>query len=93
MSLATGAGNTYIAVQLLRKIAAAGQLRRALFVCDRDELRSQALTAFQNEFGADAAYIALSSMVALTQFSSPATLTKGISPLAPIPLTPITVMV
>jgi type I restriction enzyme R subunit len=55
LSLATGAGKTYIAVQLLRKIADAGQLRRALFVCDRDELRSQALTAFQNEFGADAA--------------------------------------
>jgi len=57
LSLATGAGKTYIAVQLLRKIAAAGQLRRALFVCDRDELRSQALTAFQNEFGADAAAV------------------------------------
>ncbi|MCI0547513.1 MAG: DEAD/DEAH box helicase family protein [Candidatus Rokubacteria bacterium] len=57
LSLATGAGKTYIAVQLLRKIAAAGQLRRALFVCDRDELRSQALGAFQNEFGADAAAV------------------------------------
>jgi len=57
LSLATGAGKTYIAVQLLRKIAAAGQLRRALFVCDRDELRNQALTAFQNEFGADAAAV------------------------------------
>ena len=43
LSLATGAGKTYIAVNLLRKIADAGQLRRALFVCDRDELRSQAL--------------------------------------------------
>lgn len=57
LSLATGSGKTYIAVQLLRKIAAAGQLRRALFVCDRDELRNQALTAFQNEFGADAAAV------------------------------------
>src|SRR5207244_4530125 len=57
LTLATGAGKTYIAVQLLRKIAAAGQLRRALFVCDRDELRNQALTAFQNEFGADAAAV------------------------------------
>ena len=57
LSLATGSGKTYIAVQLLRKIASAGQLRRALFVCDRDELRSQALTAFQNEFGADAAAV------------------------------------
>jgi type I restriction enzyme R subunit len=30
-------------------------LHRALFLCDRDELRSQALGAFQNVFGADAA--------------------------------------
>ena len=55
LSLATGAGKTFIAVNLLRRIAEAGQLRRALFVCDRDELRTQANTAFQNVFGADAA--------------------------------------
>ncbi len=55
LSLATGSGKTFIAVHLLKKIADAGQLRRALFVCDRDELRSQALAAFQNVFGADAA--------------------------------------
>lgn len=55
LSLATGAGKTFIAVALLKKIAGAGQLRRALFVCDRDELRGQAMTAFQNVFGADAA--------------------------------------
>jgi type I site-specific restriction endonuclease len=47
LSLATGAGKTFIAVNLLRRIADAGQLHRALFVCDRDELRSQALGAFQ----------------------------------------------
>lgn len=57
LSLATGAGKTFIAVQLLKKIADAGLLRRALFVCDRDELRSQALSAFQNVFGADAAEV------------------------------------
>jgi type I restriction enzyme R subunit len=57
LSLATGAGKTRIAVQLLQKIAAAGRLNRALFVCDRDELRSQGLTAFQNAFGTDAAEI------------------------------------
>jgi type I restriction enzyme R subunit len=57
LSLATGSGKTYIAVQLLRRIADAGQLRRALFVCDRDELRSQALAAFQNLFGGDAAEV------------------------------------
>ena len=57
LSLATGSGKTFIAVQLLKRIADAGQLRRALFVCDRDELRSQGLTAFQNVFGADVAAV------------------------------------
>ncbi len=55
LSLATGSGKTFIGVNLLKRIADAGQLRRALFVCDRDELRSQGLGAFQNVFGADAA--------------------------------------
>jgi type I restriction enzyme R subunit len=57
LSLATGAGKTFIAVHLLKRIADAGQLRRALFLCDRDELRSQGLGAFQNVFGADAAEV------------------------------------
>jgi type I restriction enzyme R subunit len=57
LSLATGTGKTFIAVQLLRRLADAGQLRRALFVCDRDELRLQALNAFQNAFGANAAQV------------------------------------
>ncbi len=57
LSLATGAGKTFIAVNLLKRIADAGQLRRALFVCDRDELRGQALTHMQNVFGADAAEV------------------------------------
>lgn len=55
LSLATGAGKTFIAVNLLKRISDAGRLTRALFVCDRDELRTQALKAFQNAFGADAA--------------------------------------
>jgi len=55
LALATGAGKTFIAVNLLKRIADAGHLRRALFLCDRDELRSQGLGAFQNVFGADAA--------------------------------------
>jgi len=55
--LATGSGKTFIAVHLLKKIADAGQLRRALFVCDRDELRTQGLSAFQNVFGSDAAEV------------------------------------
>lgn len=57
LALATGSGKTFIAVNLLKRIADAGQLRRALFVCDRDELRLQALAAFQNVFGADAAEV------------------------------------
>ena len=57
LSLATGTGKTFIAVNLLKRIADAGQLRRALFVCDRDELRGQAATALQNTFGADAAEV------------------------------------
>jgi type I restriction enzyme R subunit len=57
LSLATGAGKTFIAVNLLKRLADAGQLTRALFICDRDELRDQALRAFQNVFGADAAEV------------------------------------
>ena len=57
LTLATGAGKTFIAVQLLKRVADAGQLRRALFVCDRDELRQQALAAFTNVFGTDAAEV------------------------------------
>jgi type I restriction enzyme R subunit len=57
LSLATGAGKTFIAVNLLKRIADAGQLRKALFICDRDELRSQGAGAFQNVFGADAATV------------------------------------
>ncbi len=57
LSLATGAGKTFIAVHLLKRFADAGQLRRALFICDRDELRSQGLAAMQNVFGADAAEV------------------------------------
>lgn len=57
LSLATGAGKTFIAVNLLKRISDAGQMTRALFVCDRDELRRQALGAFQNVFGADAAEV------------------------------------
>ncbi|MZP28709.1 DEAD/DEAH box helicase family protein [Heliobacterium undosum] len=54
LSLATGAGKTFIAVQLLKRIADAGQLRKALFICDRDELRSQGTIAFQKVFGSNA---------------------------------------
>jgi type I restriction enzyme R subunit len=57
LSLATGAGKTFIAVNLLKRISDAGQITRALFVCDRDELRTQGLKAFQNVFGSDAAEV------------------------------------
>lgn len=57
LTLATGAGKTFLAVQLLKRLSDAGQLRRALFLCDRDELRTQALSAFQGVFGNDAAAV------------------------------------
>jgi len=57
LSLATGAGKTFIAVNLLKRIADAGGLRRALFVCDRDELRSQGAAAFQGVFGNNVAVV------------------------------------
>lgn len=57
LPLATGSGKTFIAVNLLKRIDEAGQLRRALFLCDRDELRQQALTAFHNVFGDNAAVV------------------------------------
>jgi len=57
LTLATGAGKTFIAVHLLKRIADAGQLHRALFVCDRDELRSQGLGALASVFGTDAAEV------------------------------------
>jgi len=55
LGLATGSGKTFIAVNLLKRISDAGQLKRALFICDRDELRTQGLAAFAHEFGNDAA--------------------------------------
>lgn len=57
LSLATGTGKTFIAVNLLKRISDAGQLKRALFLCDRDELRTQGLKAMQAVFGADAAEV------------------------------------
>ncbi len=57
LSMATGVGKTFVAVNLLKRISDAGQLTRALFVCDRDELRTQAVKAFQNVFGSDAAEV------------------------------------
>lgn len=57
LTLATGTGKTFIATKLLHKIASAGHLKRALFLCDRDELRTQGLAALKRDFGADAAIV------------------------------------
>lgn len=54
LSLATGAGKTSIVVGLLQRLSDAGRLKRALFIVDRDELRTMAHMRFHNVFGADA---------------------------------------
>ncbi len=55
LSLATGAGKTIIATNLLWRLAQAGQLPKpALFLCDRDELREQAYTKLTAAFGDNA---------------------------------------
>src|SRR3546814_1255518 len=52
LTLATGAGKTIIATNLLWRLSQAGQLPRpALFLCDRDELREQAYTRLKAAFG------------------------------------------
>ena len=57
LTLATGAGKTFIAVNLLKRIVDSGQMTKALFVCDRNELGMQATAAFQNLFGTNAARV------------------------------------
>lgn len=57
LTLATGAGKTFIAVNLLKRIVDSGQMTKALFVCDRNELGIQATAAFQNLFGTNAARV------------------------------------
>lgn len=54
ISMATGTGKTILAAQLLYKLKIAGQLKRALFVCDRDELRSQGMAKMFALFGDNA---------------------------------------
>jgi type I restriction enzyme, R subunit len=61
LSLATGTGKTYVAKQLLYKLFQAGQLRKALFLVDRDELRTQAITHMQSVFGDDAREVTTSN--------------------------------
>ena len=54
LCLATGTGKTFVAKQLLYKLSQAKQLKKALFLVDRDELRTQAITHMQSVFGDDA---------------------------------------
>jgi type I restriction enzyme R subunit len=55
LSLATGAGKTVIAANLLWRLNEAGHLPKpALFLCDRDELREQAYTKLTAVFGGNA---------------------------------------
>ena len=49
--LATGSGKTIVAANLLHRLNQAGRLAKpALFLCDRDELRQQALGKLRNVF-------------------------------------------
>lgn len=57
LSLATGTGKTFLAAHLLRRLADAGQLTRALFVCDRKELREQGAGTIKSVFGSNAAEV------------------------------------
>lgn len=54
LSLATGTGKTHIAKHLFWKLSKSGSLRKALFLVDRDELRTQAMNHLQGMFGDDA---------------------------------------
>lgn len=98
LSLATGAGKTFIAVNLLKRIADAGQLKRALFVCDRDELRTQALAAFSNVFGSDVAEVEAARIAAVAAKADSDKLLdhclrevfQNIVPLSTNPLNPVT---
>jgi len=57
LSLATGSGKTRIAAVLLRRMFDAGAFGKALFVCDRTELRDNGLGDFQASFGNNAAEV------------------------------------
>jgi type I restriction enzyme R subunit len=55
LTLATGAGKTIIATNLLWRMSKAGMLPKpALFLCDRDELRGQTYSKLKAAFGGDA---------------------------------------
>ena len=54
LSLATGTGKTRLATNLLKRINEAGLLEKALFICDRDELRTQGHTDLTRLFSSNA---------------------------------------
>lgn len=60
LSLATGAGKTVIAAQLLYKLFHGRQATRALFVCDREELRIQGMGKMHALFGDNAQEVSTS---------------------------------
>jgi len=57
LPMATASGKTYVAAHIFWKLARAGQLRRALFVCDRTFLAQQAKEKLYGIFGDDAAVV------------------------------------
>jgi len=61
LPMATASGKTYVAAHILWKLARAGQLRRALFVCDRTFLAQQGKEKLHGLFGDDAAVVTTSN--------------------------------
>ncbi|OGO51953.1 MAG: hypothetical protein A2148_04525 [Chloroflexi bacterium RBG_16_68_14] len=61
LPMATASGKTYVAAYILWKLARAGQLRRALFVCDRTFLAQQGKEKLYGSFGDDAAVVSTSN--------------------------------
>jgi type I restriction enzyme R subunit len=57
LPMATAAGKTFVAAYLLWKLAQAGQVRRALFVCDRIFLARQGYHRIYGVFGDNAAVV------------------------------------
>ncbi len=57
LTLATGAGKTTLAVQLIHRLVKTGNAKKVLFLCDRSTLASQAFGDFSKVFGADVAVV------------------------------------
>lgn len=61
LPMATASGKTYVAAHILWKLARAGELKRALFVCDRKFLAEQGKEKLHGIFGDDAAVVSTSN--------------------------------